>query len=181
MNNALRVNIFQSTPEFGHPKAHRFLSKAFSWDMESQITAIHQIHHDITSQISATWQRVEEGNDCVKKPLQDAHIFYILEAVSQVAQEWVIQVLEHSPFTDDIPYTFRPNHCRRNTSVEARWIGSTLGSYLLLFGCIWAQKSTRYPFSQRYGPFRKHLSRPREVTGIGSGWLLPPLRSASRI
>lgn len=46
--------------------------------------------------------------------LQDAHIFNVLEAVSQVAKEGMVEVLEHPPFTDDISYAFRPDNYPRN-------------------------------------------------------------------
>jgi hypothetical protein len=40
----------------------------------------------------------------------DLQIFHILETVSQVAQEWVVQVFQHSSLSYYIPHAFRANH-----------------------------------------------------------------------
>ncbi len=42
-----------------------------------------------------------------------AHVFNILETVSQVANEWMVHMLEHSPFSDDVSHTFGSDHCQR--------------------------------------------------------------------
>jgi hypothetical protein len=49
MNDALRVDISQCAAEFCHPKPYSFFGKAFSRDVETQITAIHKIDNDVTS------------------------------------------------------------------------------------------------------------------------------------
>jgi hypothetical protein len=36
-----------------------------------------------------------------------SQVFHILEAVPQVAQEWVVQVLQHPSFSYYIPHAFR--------------------------------------------------------------------------
>lgn len=43
---------------------------------------------------------------------QDVHILYILETVTQVAKERVVQMLEHSAFADNVPYALRTYNCR---------------------------------------------------------------------
>ena len=113
MDNSLRVDISQSTTQLSYPEAHCLLCETFPRDVEPQVTTIHQIHHNVSSQLSATKDvgRVELG-----ELLQDAHIFNVLETVSQIAKERMVQVLEHPPFTDDIPYAFRPNHYMSKSS-----------------------------------------------------------------
>lgn len=39
------------------------------------------------------------------------HVFYILEAVSQVANKRVVDMLEHAALADNISYTLRTNDC----------------------------------------------------------------------
>lgn len=40
------------------------------------------------------------------------HVLNILKAVSQVAQERVIQVFQHSPLSNNVSDTLRPDDCR---------------------------------------------------------------------
>lgn len=40
----------------------------------------------------------------------DVQVLHVLKTVAQVAQERVVQVLQHTPLSNDIPYTLRPNH-----------------------------------------------------------------------
>lgn len=49
MDDALRMDIFQSATQFGKPKTNGFFREAFAGNMESEITAIHEIHHNIAS------------------------------------------------------------------------------------------------------------------------------------
>ena len=42
----------------------------------------------------------------------NAHVFNILETVSQVAKKRMVQMLEHSTFANDIPYALGLDHCR---------------------------------------------------------------------
>lgn len=39
----------------------------------------------------------------------DAHVFYVLEAVAEVANKWMIHMFEHAAFSDDVSYAFGPN------------------------------------------------------------------------
>lgn len=56
------------------------------------------------------------------KLLQDAHIFNVLEAVSQVAKKGMVEVLEHPPFSDDISYAFRPDDYQGNEQLMSACI-----------------------------------------------------------
>ena len=49
VNDTLRVDISQCATHLYDPKPDSLLCKAFSRNMEAQVSTIHQIHHDITS------------------------------------------------------------------------------------------------------------------------------------
>ena len=40
-----------------------------------------------------------------------SQIFNVLKAVAQVAKEGMIEVFQHPPLPDDVPYTLRAYHC----------------------------------------------------------------------
>jgi hypothetical protein len=48
MNDALRMDILQGTTKLGHPEPHRLFRETFPRDVKSEITAIHEINHDIS-------------------------------------------------------------------------------------------------------------------------------------
>lgn len=48
-----------------------------------------------------------------------AHILNILETVSQVANEWMVHMLEHSPFSDDVSHAFGSDDCQRGKGEDA--------------------------------------------------------------
>lgn len=48
----------------------------------------------------------------------DVHILYVLEAVAQVANERVVDMFEHTTFSDDIPHTFGPYNWSREQDVS---------------------------------------------------------------
>lgn len=54
MDNSLRVNVPQSATQLSYPEPHGLLCETFPRDVETEITAIHQIHHNVTSQLSVT-------------------------------------------------------------------------------------------------------------------------------
>lgn len=41
----------------------------------------------------------------------DAHIFYVLEAVAQIADKGVVDMFEHTTLSDDVPYGLGSNDC----------------------------------------------------------------------
>lgn len=54
MDDSLRVNVPQSATQLSNPESHSLLRETFPRDMEPEVTAIHQIHHNVTSQLSVT-------------------------------------------------------------------------------------------------------------------------------
>lgn len=48
-------------------------------------------------------------------------VFDILKAVPQIAEERMVQVLEHPPLPDDIPHALRPHHyvpCKLHVEIK---------------------------------------------------------------
>lgn len=43
--------------------------------------------------------------------LDNVQVFDVLETVSQIAEERMVEVLEHPPLTDYVANAFRPYHC----------------------------------------------------------------------
>ena len=103
VNDTLRVDISQRTAKLCNPKSDSFLCKAFSRDMEPQVTTIHQIHDNVAF-LRSVRRITGKGSN------RDVHVFDILKAVSQVAKEGMVQMLEHASFTNDIPYAFGLDH-----------------------------------------------------------------------
>lgn len=82
--------------------------------MKSQIAAIHQIHNDIPEKLSVT----AGAQHSAKQSFSDVQVLDILETVSQIAQERVIELLEHASLSDDIPDTFRSDNYTKRGSVR---------------------------------------------------------------
>lgn len=61
MYNTLLVDIPQGTGQFSHPEPYGFFRECLSRDMESQITTVHQVYHDVPgfpiSQPAISWAR----------------------------------------------------------------------------------------------------------------------------
>jgi len=79
VDDVLAMDIAQGTAQLRHPEPNGFFGECLSRDVESQITARHQIDHEV-------------------------HVLDILETIAQIANEWVVDMLEHAPFADDVPY-----------------------------------------------------------------------------
>ena len=79
VNDALLVNIPQSTTELGNPKANSLFRKCLSGDVESEIAAAHEIDHEVpVTQVSAIAKPdMARGCGCG----QNVHVLDILEAV----------------------------------------------------------------------------------------------------
>jgi hypothetical protein len=86
MDDALGMYVSQSTSKFCYPKSHSVLCECFPGDVKSKIAACHQIHNQI-------------------------QVFYILEAVSQIAEKRMIELFEHTAFSYYVAHTFRSYHC----------------------------------------------------------------------
>lgn len=103
MDDALRVDVFQCAAQLCNPKSDGFFCETFSRDMEPQVTTIHQIHDNVAF-LRSVRRITGKGSN------RDVHVFDILKAVSQVAKEGMVQMLEHASFTNDIPYAFGLDH-----------------------------------------------------------------------
>lgn len=41
----------------------------------------------------------------------DVHVFDVLETVSQVTDEWMVDIFQHSTFADDVTHALRSYNC----------------------------------------------------------------------
>jgi hypothetical protein len=69
--------------------------------MESKVSAIHEIDHNISRENSAS---------ATSSWWADEQVFDVLKTVAQVAEERMVQMLEHSPFSYYIPNAFGSNN-----------------------------------------------------------------------
>ena len=98
VDNVLSVDVAQGTAELCDPKPYGRFGKRLSRDMETQITAAHEVNNQVPGPLSAYFSaNVELGGDI--------HVLDILEAVSQVTDKGVVDMFEHSPFSDYISDT----------------------------------------------------------------------------
>jgi len=72
--------------------------------MEAQIAAIHQIHDNVSGVVSLASWVLERGSGAIQ-------VFDILEAIAQIAQKRVVQMLEHAALADNVANAFRPYDC----------------------------------------------------------------------
>jgi len=99
MDDALGVDVFQGTAEFRGPESHCVLGETFAGNVESKIATIHEVDNDVAD----GWLVC----GAISSDFQNPHVFNILEGIPQIAQEGMVQMFEHSSFTNNIPYTFR--------------------------------------------------------------------------
>lgn len=154
MNDTLRVNIPQGATHLSNPELDGLLRKTFSRDMESQVTAVHQINHDIASQIS-TAQRKE-------RPFV-THMYSISWKLYRKLQRkgWskCSSILRSR-------IIFRTLSDLITKFVSTSSSKKTQGKYPLLSEYISEQTSTRYPFSRRCEPFQMPPFLPPAGGGI---------------
>ena len=55
MNDTLGMDILQGTAKLSHPKAYCFLSEALSGNVESKVTTVHEIDHNVARTKSTVW------------------------------------------------------------------------------------------------------------------------------
>ena len=97
-----------------------------------------------------------------------SQILNVLKAVAQVAKEGMIEVFQHPPLPNDVPYALRPYHC---PSCK-RWPHITGWSHVIytdlhLYECISGRRLSRYPFARRCEPCQMHLFPP--LAGVENG------------
>jgi hypothetical protein len=98
VHNALLVDVAHGTPKLGHPEPHGLLCERLSRDVESQVAAVHEIDHNISAPC-------QPGAGAVSSS-RHVQVFDVLEAVTQIAEERVVEVLEHPPLSNDISDAF---------------------------------------------------------------------------
>lgn len=84
MDDALAVNIAQGAAQLGDPESHGLLCECLPGNVESQVAAAHQVDNKV-------------------------HILDVLETVSQIANERVVNVFKHATFANDVTDAFRPD------------------------------------------------------------------------
>jgi hypothetical protein len=82
MDDVLAVYISQSASELGNPKSNSLFGEGLSRNVEPQVSTSHQINHEV-------------------------HVFNVLETVSQVTDERMVDIFKHSTFSDDVTHAFR--------------------------------------------------------------------------
>lgn len=101
MDDVLPVDVAQGTAELCNPKPYRRFGKGLPRDVETQITAAHEVNNQVPDPLSADFSaNVELGGNL--------HVLDILKAVSQVADKGVVDMFEHSPFSNDISDALGP-------------------------------------------------------------------------
>ena len=98
MHNALLVDVAHGTPKLGHPEPHGLLCERLSRDVESQVAAVHEIDHNISAPCQPCASAISSS--------RYVQVFDVLEAVTQIAEERVVEMLEHPPLSNDIPDAF---------------------------------------------------------------------------
>jgi hypothetical protein len=85
VDDVLAVYISQSASKLGNPKPNSLFGESLSRDVEPQISTSHQIDHKV-------------------------HVFDVLETVSQVTDERMIDIFQHSPFSNNVTHAFRSHN-----------------------------------------------------------------------
>lgn len=100
MNDALPVDISQSTAQLSYPEPNRILGERLSRYVEPQVAAAHQVDHKIPA-----WPNHQRGFNSKVAESVCLHVLDILETVPQVTDERMIYLLQHSALTYDIADT----------------------------------------------------------------------------
>ena len=97
VHNALLMDVAHGASKLSHPKSHCLLCECLPRNVESQVTAVHEIDYDV----SASHQPRQD----IWSSSLHVQIFNVLEAVTQVTEERVVKMLEHSSLSDNISNT----------------------------------------------------------------------------
>ena len=98
VHNALLVDVAHGTPKLGHPEPHSLLRERLSRDVESQVAAVHEIDHNVSVPCQPCAGAISASR-CVQ-------VLNVLEAVAQIAEKRVVEMLEHPPLSNDISDAF---------------------------------------------------------------------------
>lgn len=85
MNYALAMYVSQCASELGNPEANGIFSERLARNVESQVSPSHEINDEI-------------------------HIFNVLKAISEIADEGMVDMLKHSSFSYDVANALGSNN-----------------------------------------------------------------------
>ena len=87
--------------------------------MEPQVTAAHEVDNQVPER--PTLERDDHGGLTPRGVCHHLHVFNVLEAVPQVANEGVINMFEHPSFPYDVPNTFGSHDCMGEDVSRRSW------------------------------------------------------------
>lgn len=112
--------------------------------METEIATAHEVNNEVPVRMFSIGPQGDELKK-IKNRL-DAHVFDVLEAVPQVADKRMINMLEHAALSNNVSYAFGSNDCtikrlailaRRRHRMEDQILGGGgKYAYLHLSVCI---------------------------------------------
>jgi hypothetical protein len=94
VHDALLVDVAHGAAKLGDPEAHRLLGEGLARDVEAQVATIHQVHDDV-------------------------QVLDVLEAVAQIAEERVVEVLEHAALANYVADTLGAYDCYTTSAYPA--------------------------------------------------------------
>lgn len=110
VNDVLGMDIAEGAAQFSNPETDSLLGKRLSGDVESQVAAAHQIDDEIPGEYAVSIGFHQTGR-CNLSWEGGSHVFDILEAVPQVTDEGVVNVLQHSSLADDVSDALGLDNC----------------------------------------------------------------------
>ena len=102
VHDALLVDVSKGATELGHPEPYRFLGEGFARDMEAEVPTVHEIHDDVPGSVSRPSAEPRQHH---------VQVLDVLKAVPKIAQERMVQMLEHAPLADDVSHALRSDDC----------------------------------------------------------------------
>lgn len=86
VDDVLLVDVAKSAAQLRDPEANGLLGEGLSRDVEAQVSTRHKIDDNV-------------------------QVLDVLEAVSQVAQERVVEMFQHPSFSNHVPHALTAYHC----------------------------------------------------------------------
>lgn len=100
VHNSLPVYVAQRAAQLGNPETDGFFGKGLAGNVEAEVTAVHQVYYYVPAGCGLA-RRADHG-----RGRDDAQVFNVLEAVSQVAKEGVVEMLEHPSLPYNVAHAF---------------------------------------------------------------------------
>lgn len=145
VDDVLLVDVAKSAAQLRDPEANGLLGKGLSRDVEAQVSTRHKIDDNV-------------------------QVLDVLEAVSQVAQEGVVEMFQHPSFSNHVPHAFTAYHCGCISACPAH--ARKITSHPHLCECTSERRSSRCPFVLRCGPCQRRPCRRLVAVGSDRGSLL---------